>query len=402
MVAVGVVLYMAAFAAVALIPLPGNDIDAFFWPSARVALAGHPLQIYQPLGQAQYPNANPPLAMLPLTLVGLLVRALGAMDSAQLRRAVILAGFSLFILLMAREAMATVDRLRGQPVKGITRLLAYGAFTVAPILFQGLGGYGHIEQAIEVWMALLAARWLARDRPAGASAGVALGLAVLARSSAALYGVPLALAAWRRGPLRAGVLAVVAALTTAVGLLPFYLADRDDLVHSLFTYRADLPVGAGSVWSLARGTRWESLGQASDVLFVAALAVALNLWLALRRPQAAGPDRVYAGLALTAASFCLLAKTVWPYYLVEVYVFTMVWAFSRVSAPGGRLWRVIPLLAVSGLGLLAEGGVTNDLQLWVIKLEGASMFLLLGISMLWVAAVALRPPKAGTQGSVPG
>ena len=391
-VAVGVVVYMAAWAAVALLPIPANDIDAFFWPSARVALAGHPLQIYQPLGHALYPNANGPLSMAPLVLAGTVIQAVGAADAMQLRRAVILAFFSLFILLMAREAVATVDRLRGRPVTGVLRLLAYAAFTVAPILFQGLGGYGHIEQAIEVWLALLAARWVAADRPV--RAGVALGLAILARSSAGLLGLPLAVAAWRRGPIRAALLAAGAAATTTAGLLPFFLADGDDLVHSLFGYRSALPVGAGSVWSLSRGTPWETLGQHSDTLFIAAAAVLLNLWLAVWRRHDAGEERLYAGLALTWACFCLLAKTVWPYYLVEAYVFTMVWAFSRTSRPTGRLWRVIPLLAVSGLGLMAEGGVTKDLPLWLVKAEGAAMFVLLGIAMLWVAIVAVRRDAA--------
>jgi hypothetical protein len=391
-IAVGIPVYVAAWAAVALLPIPANDIDAFFWPSARVALAGHPLQIYQPLGHGLYPNANGPLSMAPLVLVGTVVRAIGAADQMQLRRAVILAFFSLFILLMAREAMATVDRLRGQPVTGVPRLLAYGAFTVAPILFQGLGGYGHVEQAIEVWMALLAARWVATDRPVGA--GVALGLAVLARSSAGLLGLPLAIVARRRGPLRAVVLAVSAAVTTIAGLLPFFLADREDVVHSLLTYRSALPVGAGSVWSLSRGTLWETIGQHSDIFFIAGAAILLNLWLALWRSQNAGEERLYAGLALTSACFCLLAKTVWPYYLVEVYVFTAIWAFSRSSRPSGRWWRIIPLLGVSGLGLLAEGGVTKDLPLWLVKAEGATMFVLLGVAMLWMAIVAIRREAA--------
>ena len=75
-IAVGIPVYVAAWAAVALLPIPANDTDAFFWPSARVALAGHPLQIYQPLGHGLYPNANGPLSMAPLVLVGTVVRAI--------------------------------------------------------------------------------------------------------------------------------------------------------------------------------------------------------------------------------------------------------------------------------------------------------------------------------------
>jgi hypothetical protein len=187
---------------------------------------------------------------------------------------------------------------------------------------------------------------------------------------------------------------VSAAVTTIAGLLPFFLADRDDVVHSLLTYRSALPVGAGSVWSLSRGTLWETIGQHSDIFFIAGAAILLNLWLALWRSQNAGEERLYAGLALTSACFCLLAKTVWPYYLVEVYVFTAIWAFSRSSRPSGRWWRIIPLLGVSGLGLLAEVGVTKDLPLWLVKAEGATMFVLLGVAMLWMAIVAIRREAA--------
>ncbi|MGB2940723.1 MAG: hypothetical protein WBD38_10560, partial [Candidatus Dormiibacterota bacterium] len=340
----------------ALLPIPGNDVDAFFWPSAREALNGQPLLIYHPLGQAQYPNANGPLAIVPLVLVGSLLRALGTMESMYLRRAVILFFVSLFILVMAREALATVEWLRGGRLGRWTRPLAFCAFAFGPPVFQGLGGYGHIEQALEIWLTLLAARWMATNRPA--RAGIAFGLAVLSRSSAALFALPLGLAALRRGPLRLALLALLTAVTAAAGLLPFLLADQADVVRSLVTYRAALPVGAGSIWSWSRGTPLEAIGQSWDGLFVVALAVALNLWLALWRRDQAGPERLYAALALTSASFCLLAKTVWPYYLVEVYVFTGVWTLAHLGPPEGLLWRMIPLLAPTALALLAEGGAT--------------------------------------------
>ncbi|MDP9325041.1 MAG: hypothetical protein M3O87_00705 [Candidatus Dormibacteraeota bacterium] len=380
------------WACVAFLPIPGNDVDAFFWPSAREALNGQPLQIYHPLGQAQYPNANGPLAILPLVLIGSLLRAIGAMESMYLRRAVILFFFSLFVLLMSREALATVEWLRGGRLSRFTRALAFAAFAFAPAVFQGLGGYGHIEQALEIWLTLLAARWVASNRPA--RAGVALGLAVLARSSAALLALPLGVAALRRGPLRLAILGLLTAVTTVAGLLPFLLADRAAVVRSLVTYRAALPIGAGSIWSWSRGTPMEAIGQNWDALFILGLSVALNLWLARWRREQAGPERLYAALALTSASFCLLAKTVWPYYLVEVYVFTAVWTFAHRGAPQGRLWRVIPLLAPTALALLAESGATANLSAGLVKFEGLTMFLLLGASMLWLAIVAARPGGA--------
>jgi hypothetical protein len=406
-----IALYAGVWAATALLPLPGNDIDAFFWPSVREALDGHPLLVYMPLGQAPYPNANGPLALLPLTAVGAVVRALGWMDAMHLRRAVIMGFFCLFVLVMAREAMIAVDALRGMRVRRFTRLLAYASLILAPIIWQGLGGYGHVEQPIELWMLLLAALWLTIGRQPGSAAtghdrgrgtgealgaGVAFGLAVLSRTPAALFGLPLAIAAWRRGPLRAVTMALAAAATVAAGIMPFYLADRADVTHSLLSYRGSLPVGAGSIWSMARATGWESLAQHWDLVFVGAAIIAVNLWLALRGSLGGDGPGLYAALALTAGCFCLLAKTVWPYYFVEVYVFTAVWAFTRRGRPRGRLWRVIPLLGLTGLGILAEAGATQDLPLFVVRLEGAAMFVLLAGAILWMALVAARPAGAGS------
>ena len=56
----------------------------------------------------------------------------------------VLAAFSIFSLLMAREAVAAIDRLRGTSLTGVSRLLAYGVFAASPILWNGVLGYGHI------------------------------------------------------------------------------------------------------------------------------------------------------------------------------------------------------------------------------------------------------------------
>src|ERR1700737_4642699 len=103
---------VALWVAVAFLPLRPSDLDGFFWPSAQAAMAGHPLLVYQPLGEMTYPNANGPLALVPLTAVGLVVRAFGWMGVLQLRRAVALGAFSVFILLMAREGVSAIERLR--------------------------------------------------------------------------------------------------------------------------------------------------------------------------------------------------------------------------------------------------------------------------------------------------
>ena len=39
-------LYVAAAGLIGLFPIDGTDLDAFFFPSARIAVLGHPLQVY--------------------------------------------------------------------------------------------------------------------------------------------------------------------------------------------------------------------------------------------------------------------------------------------------------------------------------------------------------------------
>src|SRR5438874_1872471 len=88
---------------VGLLPFQPTDLDIFFWPSAKMAIAGQPLMVYAANGQDAYPNANGPVSLLPLTLAGLLLQAAGQLDSLPQRRAVALAVFSLFVLLMGRD-----------------------------------------------------------------------------------------------------------------------------------------------------------------------------------------------------------------------------------------------------------------------------------------------------------
>ncbi len=227
-----------------------------------------------------------------------------------------------------------------------------------------------------------------------------LGLAALARSSAAVLAVPIVLSRRRGG----GALALVgaAAITAIAGVAPFYLADPTDVVHSLLTYRGDLAVGAGSIWSLAPGTSWEQVGQHWDIAFVVALVVVVNAWLASRPGGMAG-GRLYAGLALSAAAFALLAKTVWPYYFLEVYIFSAVWALGR----RGSTWLalVAPLVAVSTLDQLAEVGSATHQTPTLVHAEGLGMFLLLGGAMAWLVVVSGRrmepalPELAGSSGT---
>src|SRR5437762_3574014 len=79
---------------------------------------------------------NGPLALVPLTAVAAVASRIGWLDDERLRRMLVLGAFSIFSVLMAREAVAAIDRLRGTSLAGVSRLLAYGVFAAAPTLWN--------------------------------------------------------------------------------------------------------------------------------------------------------------------------------------------------------------------------------------------------------------------------
>src|SRR3989441_3688458 len=335
---------------------PPSDLDNFFLPAVRIALSGHPLLIYTVRFQDIIANDNGPLGLVPLTAVAAVLSWLGWLDDQRLRRLVVMGAFLIFLLLIAREAVAAVDRLRGARLAGLARLLAYGVFAASPTLVNGVLGYGHIEQPMTLWLVLLGVRILAAGR--ASVAGVFFGLAMLTRSLAALPTIPLGLLLLARGRWRAVVaLGGSAAITIALGLLPFLLADRSDAIYSLLTHRAQMPVGGGSLWQVVVGTAFQWVPQRWDVLFVLGLAVLLSLIVILGRRDLEPSSRdTYGLLAMTALTLPLLAKSVWPYYFLDAYVFGAIWWLGQAEplALRRRLVGVtVPLVAVLGT-LLTE------------------------------------------------
>jgi hypothetical protein len=335
---------------------PPTDLDYFFLPAVRIALSGHPLMVYTVRFQTVIANDNGPLGLVPLTVVAAVASRFGGPDDERLQRALILAAFSIFTLLMAREAVAAIDRLRGESLRGRSRVLAYGVFAASPVLLLGVLGYGHVEQPMTLWLVLLAVRSLAGGRPK--AAGITSGLAILTRTVAALPLIPLGLLLLARGRWRAGAwLAGSAAFTVALGLLPFWLADPKDTIYSLLTHRGSLPVSGGSFWQLVVGTPYEWVPQHADVFFVFGLAVLVSLVVILARRdlETSSPD-IYGLMALAALALPLLAKSVWPYYFLDAYVFGAIWWLGEAGrlAVGRRLiGAAVPLIAIFGT-LLTE------------------------------------------------
>jgi hypothetical protein len=217
--------------------------------------------------------------------------------------------------------------------------VAAAPFLLAPPLWIGIVGYGHVDLPIELWLTLLSVRLLGRDAPV--RAGFCLGLAVLTRTTVLLSAIPLALLLVSNRRLRpAAALAGTAALTVAAGLLPFVVADTGDVVRSLVTYRAAVPSLGGSFWQLLQGTPWAGFAQHWDTVTFGGAAVIVTAAALWRRPGATvGAPSVYALLALSTACLPLFAKSVWPYYLVDPCAFATLWWLGR---PQPALnWRVV-------------------------------------------------------------
>lgn len=364
---------------------PLSDLDYFFVPAARIALSGHPLLVYTARFSGVLANDNGPLGLVPLTAVALVAAQLNWLDDVRLRRMLFLGVLSVFSLLMAREAVAAIERLRGASLKGLSRVLAFGVFAISPTLWNAVLGYGHVEQPMTLWLVLLGVRRLANDRPR--AAGISFGLALLTRGVAVLPMIPLLLLLLVRGRRRAvAVVSGFAALVVALGLLPFVLADPGDTIYSLLTHRGNRLPGGGSIWQLVVGTPYQWIPQRADILFVLGLAVVASLLVIRARGDLEPSSRdIYGLLALAALTLPLLAKTVWPYYFLDAYVFGAVWWLGQ-SGPleWGRRFiaATIPLIAVVGM-LLTEYEIgTTDAGIRL--LEGVTMGFVLAVLMVAV------------------
>lgn len=412
------VLYVGLWAATSLQNMNETDLDAFFLPSAQIALAGHPLHIYQTRYDLIYPNANGPLSLLPLTLVAWVAARLGWLADPHLRRMLIDATFAVFPLLIGRELLLALERLLPREPSGIWRWLAVGCVTLTPELWHSVLFYGHVEQPLMLWLVLAGARMLAEDRPG--RAGILLGLALLTRSAAGLYLVALVLAVALHGTsarstgsylARLGAAARLggaAAATVALGVLPFWLADPKDTAYSLVTFRGLLPVGGGTVWFTLNGTPWVGIAQRDDsyAVILAALVVAVVL-LSARCSLSVRSRDLYALLGIVALCFPLLMKTLWPYYYLDASIFFTFWWLAGARHLTDWAKRLVwlggvtaPLAAVA-LAELSEVVYSSLLaDAWTLPWSLAIGAMTLAL-MLGVGVVLLRDEQGVPSSSAP-
>jgi uncharacterized membrane protein len=267
---------------------------------------------------------------VPLTAVAWLIQRFGWVGHLRPENLIVTAAFSVFTFWMAIEAIRAIERCRALPLSRWARLVAFAVIAASPVLWISEIGYGHIEQPIAIGLVLLAVRALAGDRPA--LAGLALGLTALTRTLSLIFAVPLVLVLWkRRGPAMTLRVIATAAVTVAIGLLPFVLADPGNVIFSMVKQHADLPVGTGSIWYLLSGTPIASLGLHGDTLIGLLAVVVFTLILLRARPDVGFDDAdVYGLLAIAGIWSIVLIKIVWPYYLIEPFIFASIWALARL------------------------------------------------------------------------
>jgi len=247
-----------------------------------------------------------------------------------------------------------------------------------------------------LWLLLLGVNALADGRAGWA--GVFLGLALLTRSSALVYVIPLlGVTLWRRRWSQAARFVALYALVVVAGLAPFLLADRENTLFSLVNFRGELPVGGYSLWGMLIGTPWETFAKHYDSLVVLGAALVITLLaLIIRRDLDVTSRDFYVLLALCGLCFTLFIKTVWPYYLFEPYVFIVAWWIPWLrEARAQWSWLLWLLAMILPLALIAAGALvdyrvynpppyTNDITVWSrnISLLVGSVALLL---LVWLA-----------------
>lgn len=354
----GLTLALAAAALIGAVGTGDNDLGAFFLPAARLAANGHPLALYTVRSDGVPPDDGP-LALLTLAVVVRVLAWLGAgMGDSVALRATLGALCGVVLLLVAGEAVRAVERLRGGPLAWRGRAVVLALIAANPTIWRALAHYGHIEIALELWFVLRAAR-VVGDRPA--EAGLWLGLALLARTTAGLAALALGLALLgERRWADAARLTLAAAAATLLGLAPFLFAHPADTLYALIGYRGTLPVGAGSIWVTVIDTPLEGVVQHGATAIIVAGAAVLG-GLALRRvaPRGAAAGTItrgpalYALLTLAWLAFPLLSPMVWPYYYSELIVPATIFGATLAPLYPNAEALLLPLIGVLG-GLYGE------------------------------------------------
>ena len=119
-------------------------------------------------------------------------------------------------------------------------------------------------------------------------------------------------------------------------------------------------------------------------------------WVAVRGGRATlpGSPRVYGLMALSTACLPLLAKSVWPYYLVDPCVFATIWWLARPGSVDNLRLFVPVLFAVASAALLV--GAPACASRWPSACGMALLLAdLLGVKLPAITADPGRPERRG-------
>jgi len=396
-----VLLYVFLWGISALLITKPNDLDAFFLPAVKFGLSGHPLEIYSlrfERSSKPYPNANGPLSLIPLTAVSLVASKLGWLDNFFLRRMLILAAFAPFSILMAREAILAIEKLRQTRIGKTQKSVGYALILGSPPLWLGVLVYGHIELPILLWLTLLAIRKVKENRLG--IAGILFGLAILDRSIAVLYLATMFLAIiFQKGLKKAVFFILNAAVVSVLGIMPFLLADYNNLIFSLVAYRGILPVDKSSFWYHFSQISPLSAIQRFDTTLVISLAFLLTTVIIVRRNLKPSNRDLFATLTVSSLSFPFLIKTTtWPYYFLDSYIFIVIWWLGGLETGTGKTQQLGILLPVflAFLSLLTQYSDYKVHSFNYYNYESAVMAILIAsfilVTEIWITTKKTSSP----------
>jgi hypothetical protein len=334
-----------------------SDLTNFFFPSADYILRGDTLHMYA-VSVGGYPNYNPPLSMFLYAPLLAIARAVGF--NKNYGELITFVGLPFLLLIPALGALVLVAVRRLHPdASEAQRLMAFGLVVLGPLTWQTIGTWYHLEQPLMLCFLIGALLFL--QRRSYEVAGLLAGLALLTRTTAAIpllaLGVLLLLGREWLATVRFGG---VAALVTALGLAPFFLAAPNETSYALVRWRGTALIGSDSIWALfahpqADGSllaRVDSIARRLDMYVVILFVLVAVIFLARRLRVTAYGREAWAVVAIASLAVPMLSKTVWPYYYLEPFALLVVWEYATLHDRVAGLWRW-PVLAMGFLAVAA-------------------------------------------------
>ncbi len=214
-------------------------------------------------------------------------------------------------------------------------------------------------------------------------AGITLGLAFLCKQFAVLPMLAVVVAAPGLRS-RARIVASFAGVV-ALGVLPFFFADRVDTVHALTGFYVagvgiiKTPTVLGSM-AVAEQTKLE---MARDLPIVLGVGFALWAWWRAREQLAQPVPLIGLALACLAARL-VFEVSMWNYYFLAVGVFLLLLDFVRESPP----WRSLAWIVAARYGLPWIASVASS------TLTAAAFLLAALIPVAIGLAVVARAPRS--------